>query len=118
MSYILKKDTDFTWGKINNDYGIAFRCPVLNDREKLRPISEPRRNSVVYTYNEDTQELIPVLIKDGQYLDPQYGRVLNFWEWYELNDQLQITEEQSGYGFFFKPSKKFKVKVKYEVITE
>ena len=109
MNVILKENDDFTWGEISNRFGIKFNCPVLSDGTKLSPISEPKRNSIMYIYKES--KLIPVLILDGCYTDPTFGRVSNWWTWQELDNELNLKEKVSGYGGFFKPHLNFDVKI-------
>lgn len=41
----------------------------------------------------------PVKIISGQYLDPIYGRVSNFWTWQRVNDDGSLGEKESGYGW-------------------
>jgi len=111
MKTILKEGTDFKWIKVKNRHGYEFPCPELLDGSKLLRISEPPFNSVVYYGDKNTLKL--VLIKNGQY--EVNGRLSNFWYWYELDENLQITEEKHGYGNFFEPLKPFNVKIKYEI---
>lgn len=118
MNIILKEDSDFTWGEISNRHGIKFNCPILNDGTKLNPISEPKRDSIMYIYKESSKELIPVLILDGCYLDPTYHRVSNWWSWQELDNELNLKDKSSGYGGFFKPHLNFDVKIQRIVQTK
>jgi hypothetical protein len=58
-------------------------------------------------YNDDTKELIPVLIisLSGD----------NFWYWKELNPDLTLGETKHGYGNFYKPDKVFDVEVSFNI---
>jgi hypothetical protein len=113
MNNILKQGIDFKWSSIKNGFGVDIICPITNDGYKMIPISEPSKNSVVYEYNEETEELKPVLILEGCWLSN--GRLSNWWEWQVLNNNLELCERKSGYGRFYKPQKVFRVNIKYEI---
>ncbi len=40
-----------------------------------------------------------VKIKSGQFLDPVYKRVSNFWTWNEVFPDGSLGEDESGYGW-------------------
>jgi len=40
-----------------------------------------------------------VLVTSGQYLDPVYERVSNFWCWRRVNDDGSLGDEECGYGW-------------------
>jgi len=113
MKNILKEGTDFTWGIFNNGLNMQIPCPWLNDNVKLIPVSNPSKKKIMYIFDKDTKELIPVLILDGEWLSN--GRISNWWKWQELNDNLDLGKIKSGYGKFYEPNKEFKVEVSYKI---
>lgn len=41
-----------------------------------------------------------VKVKSGQYLDPTYGRVSNWWTWNRINEDGTLNpKDESGYGW-------------------
>lgn len=40
-----------------------------------------------------------VEIVSGQFLDPTYSRVSNFWRWREVLEDGSLGPEESGYGW-------------------
>lgn len=40
-----------------------------------------------------------VKIIEGQYLDPVYGRVSNFWSWREVKKNGKLGKIENGYGW-------------------
>ena len=72
-----------------------------------KQISSPKVNQVVFYQpwqgkTDNRKKPYPIIIKDGEYLDSQYGRLSNFWSWHRLTPTGRINPRvESGYGNFF-----------------
>jgi len=66
---------------------------AMNDEAKARSKMEIGKNIM-------HPDGYMVHILSGQYLDPIYGRVSNFWRWVRVNDDGSLaTEVEHGYGW-------------------
>lgn len=85
--------------------------PIVNG-QILSRIENPARHRIVYihdVHNPNGPCLRPVLILEGQY--ESMGRISNTWSWLTLDEDMNIGEEESGYGYFFESPFEFKVNV-------
>ena len=113
MPNILKEGIDFSFIETEGSFGGKVQVPKQINGPLLKRVVEPYRNSVVYIYKKEEKALIPIIIKDGCYLSN--GRLSNFWYWFELNEELEVVGESSGYGGFYQTLEPFNVELKYIV---
>lgn len=71
-------------------------------------INSPNVNQLVW-FCEDKADMRLVIINSGQYLDPTYHRLSNFWYWQEVYTDGSLGKEEHGYGHFYKYKGDYKV---------
>lgn len=112
MKLVLKEDFDFTWdGVIVNIHGIKFIVPNVGGN-LMKPVDIPAIGSVVDYFNDRTKEIYPVFIEWGNY--EVGGRISNFWSWYKIDENGDLTEEEQGQGEFYECHLKFNLIPKIE----
>ena len=102
----LKEAVDYHWIMEETPWGPLHKHIQLNDGQILSRENSPQRNSIVLLMGDN--ELRPVYIISGE--RESNGRISNFWNWYEITDDLRLGEIKSGYGYFYKPHKKLEIK--------
>ena len=77
---------------------------LINTGKEIR---DPKVDQVVFfqpyqSERDKDKKPYPVIINSGYYLDPQYQRLSNHWEWNRLTSTGKIGKKENGYGNFFK----------------
>lgn len=105
MNVHLIQNVDFQWIEKYNKFGHKITVPQLKDGKILNRVFLPKINDVCLLETEE--KLIPVLIKRGSY--QSNNRISNFWHWNEINIDLSLSEQKSGYGYFYEAHMKFRI---------
>jgi hypothetical protein len=83
---------------------VAAAKPPQKERETmvqskfyLKQTAEPKVGSAnIYYQKTENGCFDPVIVESGYFLDPQFGRVSNFWHWINL----RTGKREHGYGCF------------------
>jgi len=86
---------------------LAMECAAQTPEDmqtlNLKKVVIPKPGDIVIMVSEESEiKYQKVRIEGGQFFDPTYGRVSNWWCWREIDDDGNVANKISaGYGNFY-----------------
>lgn len=72
-------------------------CPLKNLAQELTKELFPCSMEIGKVLKHPDGRTVKII--DGQFLDPTYGRLSNWWTWKEVLSNGELGKSESGYGW-------------------